>query len=228
MGDLLPQITAAFGNPVGGTVFVEVVPDCRSALAKRSPAFSTSSGIVVYDMDPGRIAGILGHEIVHVVVHHRTSFWNTLPIVLEEGLCCLVDYGLTGTSKVVIEGYTPTVLVEHYLRLRLDDLNAQEGDEVRATYRMATYVAGLLGFERLEALARRAYSQGHAVIPTEWILAAVEEAEILRHSNDPLAPSSELDPLFGRIEASVPRTTTVTIRADFPGRKFERAEAEPR
>lgn len=226
MGDLLPQIAAAFGDPVGDTVFVAVVPDCQSGQAQRSAALSSSSGILVYDTDPGRIAGTLGHEIVHMVVHYRTSFWNTLPILLEEGLCCLVDYGLSGASEVVLEGYVPTSVVEHYLGLRLDDLHAQEGDDARATYRMAAYLAGLLGFDRLEALARRADSEGHAVIPTEWILAAVEEVERLRHSDRP--PLSALDPLFGRIEAPVPRETTVRIRADFPGRAFEGAEQAPR
>ncbi len=225
MDDLLPQIAAAFGNPVGETVFVAVAPDCQSAQLK-SGAISGSGGILLYDTDPSRIVGNLGHEIVHVVVGDRPSCWNRLPVVLEEGLCCLVDYGLEGTDKVVLEGYMPTPVVEHYLGLSQRDLHSQEGDEIRATYRSATYMAGLLGFQRLEALCRRACGEGHALIPTEWILAALEEVEILRHSKDPAAPSSSVDPLFGRIEASVPRKTTITIRADFPGHEFEEVRQE--
>lgn len=226
MGDLLPQIAAAFGDPVGGTVFVAISPDCQSGQARRSAAISTSSGILVYDADPASLTGTLGHEIVHVVVSYRASFWNTLPVLLEEGLCCLVDHGLTGAREVVLDGYVPTSVVEHYLGFGFEDLQAQEGDDLHATYRVATYLAGLLGFDGLEALARRAHEEGHAVVPTEWALEAVERVERLRHLDPSVPPSSSLDPLFGRIEASVPREKTVRIRADFPGHEYETARAE--
>ncbi len=225
---LLPQIAAAFGDPELGTVIVAAVPDRDSEQARPPYATSRWNGIILYDTDPDSVPGHLGHELVHLVTHFRISSWNTLPVVLEEGLCCLVGYGLTGASEVEIHGYLPRILVEHFVNMSLRDLHAQELEDSQATGRCGTYLAGLLGFDRLEALTRRAHVAGHDVVPTAWILEAVDEAERLRPLDRSGSPTLSLDPLFGRIEAFVPRTKTVRLSArfDVPDQLLDAAPSE--
>lgn len=223
---LLPQIAAAFGDPMLGTVIVAAVPDHDSEQARPPYAVSGRNGIIVYDTDPERVVGHLGHELVHMVTHFRISPWNTLPSVLEEGLCCLVGYGLAGAREVVLEGALPRTLVEHFVNMSSEDRQAEELEDRQATDRCGTYLAGLLGFDRLEALTRRAHASGLVVVPTEWILEAVDEAESLRPLDRSGLPILGLDPLFGRIEATVPRKTTVRLSMSFDMRDQE-SDASP-
>ena len=220
MGVLLPQMSTAFRTPVEGTIFVTLTPDCESERVLRAPAFSTSEGIVVRDADPSKLAGYIGHELLHTVVRYRASFWNTLPIFLEEGICSLVELGLNGVQEIVIEGYLPRAMVEHFLGLRLQDLNSLERDQHVGTYRLAMYVVVLLGFDRIEELSHRACEEGHAVIPSEWVLEAVDQAESLRHSGRSTPLPSSVDPLFGKIEALGPRSETLTMQVDCNGHDF--------
>lgn len=213
---LLPQIAAAFGVPILEPVFVAVVPDSQSAWAKRAPAISTPYGILVFDTSPDQIAGHIGHEIVHTVTRYRRSHWNTLPIIVEEGLCTLVGYGLNGAKEVALDGEIPAAVVEHYLRLELEDLHLLEGDERTVAYLAATYIAGVLGFDKIQELSIAARKEGHALIPTDWILEAMEEAERVRRGDGSVPVESTTDPLFGRIETDITRETVARITVEFP------------
>ncbi len=216
MHAILPQIMAALDSEVAETIIVDISPDLNSKWARRSPAVSSPDGIIVFDPDPDLMAGYLGHEVVHMLVHHQESFWTATPVILEEGIANLVGRGLDGIGEVIITGHLPEVVVESLLKTRLEDMHEQEGDEREGTYRMATYLAAILGLERIKDLSRQAHEAGHATIQTEVLLRAIEEAEGLRELDSGELSPVVLDPLFGRIATGVPRELKMRMSFDFP------------
>lgn len=221
VAEVLPEISRALDVPVTAPVFVAMMPECHSAQAKRANAIANSYGVIVYDASPEKLAGHIGHELVHTLARYRVSSWNTLPIVLEEGLCTLVGHGLSGAKQVVIEGYFPRPAIEQYLSTKLGDLHALEGEPLDAAYLAATYMAAVLGFSKLQELTQRAHAAGHATIPTPWVLNALEDVERLRHADGPEPAPHVVDPLFGVIETETTREQVVRIQVSFPDHPFQ-------
>lgn len=180
-------------------------------------AISSRDGIELYVVDPELISGIVTHEIAHMLMRHQESDWNTLPIVLEEGLCYLLEYGMNGYERVTFRGSLPDPVAEELVTMSLTEFNAQEDDASLSAVFMSMYLSASLGLAGLQELALEAERAGHATIPADAILEALRLAEDHRGIDASATDDAwSVDPLFGAVAHGVERNESLQIRLDFP------------
>ncbi len=112
------------------------------------------------------------HELVH---WNATGHWDTLPAVIEEGLCQIVGSMWDGAKTITIgppatELFTAAITMDHR--------------ELEDTYYVADllYEAGMwvvarLGFDRLRSLAKEAHRQDLEQIPAAWFQNEIHELD---------------------------------------------------
>jgi hypothetical protein len=140
-----------------------------STPGEKRGASTLSSGITLYEKALQWVPGALAHEVVHWLLHWRESHWNTLPIVIEEGLAQAAFHRFSETSP------PPRNLDEcdaaNLLRIAHEEYNTLP-DRRAVTYCGAA-IAKALGLDRLRALCLRAKAEGFQTIPAEWLLEAL-------------------------------------------------------
>jgi hypothetical protein len=150
---------------------------------------TNSSGITLYPIAIPWILGVLAHEAVHWLLHWHDSYWNALPIVLEEGLAHLAFHKYTNTR---VTYYSLSYLqIRQLLELSLEDYNAM--NESRVAIYTGVYIVRLLGLESIRELLLRARDAGREKIPVPWIIDAMLKADPVRReaaSNPSLSATS--------------------------------------
>lgn len=164
---VVPALEAEFGVGRGRlTITVDL-----SNPGESRGASTSSSGITLYEKALSWVPGVLAHEAVHWLLHWRESYWNTLPIVIEEGLAQEAFHRFSETEPP---------------RFSLDECNiatvlgiSHEGYNALPDKRVATYcgaaIAQALGREQLRDLCRRAQAKGFPTIPADWVLEALRK-----------------------------------------------------
>jgi hypothetical protein len=115
------------------------------------------------------LPGVIAHEIVHWLLHWNVSYWNTLPIVVEEGLAQIEFHKNTNTVVPIEEADTQNPAWA--LDLTHEQYNASENR--RASTYTGLHVAQQLGMDGLRSLALRAAKKNYETIPTAWIIEAL-------------------------------------------------------
>lgn len=166
-GRLLPELEDQFGVRSRD---LRIVVDLAATTETRG-ASTSSAGITLFPIGMSWVSGALGHELVHWLLHWHDSYWNTLPIVLEEGLAQLAfhkysDIGISPDEPVLDAGTALSLTHEEYNSLE---------DQRPATY-TGVLIAQRLGVSRLRGLAMRARAAGEVEIPSQWIIEALAEA----------------------------------------------------
>ena len=91
---ILPELEAELGVSAGD---LRIVVDTASPAEERGGSTS-SQGITLFSRAIPWLPGALAHEAVHWLVHWRDTYWNTLPIVVEEGLAMLAFHAYSNTE----------------------------------------------------------------------------------------------------------------------------------
>ncbi len=141
----------------------------RECSAEHVGGYADSKGIVVFATTEGW-EELLVHELVH---WHLTSHWGTLPCIVEEGVATSLSWSLCsqrqGSTRPPSRQAMPYIL-----EMSFDEyLATPEREQMEDLILAGVWIVNTLGMEKLEDLARAAYEQGLATIPTEWFLEAL-------------------------------------------------------
>jgi len=164
---ILPGLEGEFGV---GSGHLRIVVDLSSTTETRGGSTS-SEGITLFERSLPWLSGVLAHEAVHWLLHWQDSYWNTLPIAIEEGLAQLAFHKYSDTEPPLEEATLDAVSV---LSISHEEYNCLQ-DKRPATYTGAL-IAQRVGVDRLRRLAMRAREAGETAIPHEWIVQALTEA----------------------------------------------------
>lgn len=164
---IIPELEEEFGVR---SPHLTIVVDLSSATETRG-GLTSSEGITLFPPSVPWLSGVLAHEAVHWILHWQDSHWNTLPIVIEEGLAQIAFHKYSATEVSLDEAVLDAASA---LSMSHEEYNGLENRRA-ATY-TGVFMAQRLGVDRLRGLALHADEAGEETIPSQWIIDALVEA----------------------------------------------------
>ncbi|HEX6882312.1 MAG TPA: hypothetical protein VF530_02965 [Planctomycetota bacterium] len=165
----MPELETQFGVRCGPlTIKVDLSDPGESRGGSTS-----SSGITLFHRALAWLPGVLAHELAHWLLHWRKGSWNTLPIVIEEGLAMVAFHRFSATDPP--SASLGDCDIAGVLRLTHEEYNKHP--DVRSVTSCGVAIAQDLGLERLRELCRRAHQDGLETLPVDWVLEALASAE---------------------------------------------------
>ncbi len=112
------------------------------------------------------------HELVH---WNATGYWDTLPAIIEEGLCQIVGSMWDGAKTITIGPPAPELFTA---AITLDQRELENSYYVAELhYQAGMWVIARLGFDQLRSLAEEAYRQDLERIPAAWFQSAIPDLD---------------------------------------------------